>query len=61
MRYTLRSTEFEHLYSEVERVRGLYMHSEVGDEKSLDQAVRNLLAIVERMLEVLGEQEAANV
>ena len=59
-RYTLRSTEFEHLSSEIERVRGCYMNSDVGDQKSLDEAVRTLLVTVERMLDVLAEQEASD-
>jgi hypothetical protein len=59
MRYTLRSTEFEHLSNEIERVRGVYMNSDVSDQKSLNEAVHTLLVTVERMLEVLAEQEAA--
>ncbi len=57
-RYTLRSTEFEHLSLEIERVNHRYRNGEVGDQASLDDAVRTLLTTVERMLETLAEQEA---
>jgi hypothetical protein len=58
-RYTLRTTEFEHLMLMIGSAQAEYANSMVGDHAATEKAVSNLFKALAYAVELLAEQEAA--
>ncbi len=58
MRYTLRTTEFEHLALIIGSARAKWNNALVGDEASRDAAINAIFSALDVLVETLAEQEA---